>query len=278
MKGIIAALCIVAVANLLAVGAFVGWLKTSDRLDLERLRKVREVLAPTIAQEKQKKAEADATAAAEKVKAEEEAKRQRPPLTAEQQLIVRMEASQAEEQRAARLRTEAEALQRGLQEERQKLDASTKALIDARTRFEALQRETAELVGSAQFTKAVSVLTGLKPAEAKSALQQILDGATASITGAGTDADASRANGSGGGLAPALSSNGAAELKPIAATPMKSETGRRQVVAYLDAMEERVRNRIIAEFVKDDPALAAELLERLRTHGVLTGVAKANER
>lgn len=275
MKGIIAALCIVAVANLLAVGAFVGWLKTSDRLDLERLRKVREVLAPTIAQEKQKKVEADTAAAAEKLKAEEDAKRQRPPLTAEQQLIVRMEASKAEEQRAARLRTETEVLQRGLQEERERLEAATKALTDAQARFEALQQETATLVGSEQFTKAVSVLTGLKPAEAKSALQQILDGTTASITGA--DAPVQKKAGAGT-IAPVLSSNGAAELRPTAVPQTKSETGRRQVVAYLNAMEERVRNRIIAEFVKEDPALAAELLERLRTHGVLTGVAKVNER
>ena len=41
-----------------------------------------------------------------------------------------------------------------------------------------------------------------------------------------------------------------------------------QVVIYLNAMENRTRSKIIAEFHKDSPALAADLLERLRTHGL----------
>jgi flagellar motility protein MotE (MotC chaperone) len=40
-----------------------------------------------------------------------------------------------------------------------------------------------------------------------------------------------------------------------------------EVVSYLNEMEERARNKIFAEF---DPALAADLLERLRTRGVTT--------
>jgi hypothetical protein len=32
-------------------------------------------------------------------------------------------------------------------------------------------------------------------------------------------------------------------------------------------MDERARGKIITEFTKDDPALAAELLEALRRHG-----------
>ncbi len=40
-----------------------------------------------------------------------------------------------------------------------------------------------------------------------------------------------------------------------------------QVVAYLDAMSARPASKIIAEFEKEDPAVAAELLENLRTRG-----------
>lgn len=40
-----------------------------------------------------------------------------------------------------------------------------------------------------------------------------------------------------------------------------------QVVAYLAKMEEGKRVKVMAEFVKEDPALAADLLERLRTRG-----------
>jgi hypothetical protein len=41
-----------------------------------------------------------------------------------------------------------------------------------------------------------------------------------------------------------------------------------QVVAYLNAMQERARTRIVDEFLKDDPKVAADLLERLRMRGL----------
>jgi hypothetical protein len=42
-----------------------------------------------------------------------------------------------------------------------------------------------------------------------------------------------------------------------------------QVVAYLNAMQERTRTKIIDEFIKDDPKVATDLLERIRTRGML---------
>ena len=42
-----------------------------------------------------------------------------------------------------------------------------------------------------------------------------------------------------------------------------------QVVAYLAKMDEGKRTKVLAEFVKDDATLAAELLERLRTRGIV---------
>lgn len=53
-----------------------------------------------------------------------------------------------------------------------------------------------------------------------------------------------------------------------------------QVVAYLARMDEGKRAKVLAEFVKEDPAVAAELLERLRTRGVTgtpTGPIAAND-
>lgn len=41
-----------------------------------------------------------------------------------------------------------------------------------------------------------------------------------------------------------------------------------QVTAYLASMDEGARTKVIAEFVKDSPAVAADLLERLRTRGL----------
>ena len=42
-----------------------------------------------------------------------------------------------------------------------------------------------------------------------------------------------------------------------------------QVVSYLNAMQERNRTRIIDEFIKSDPGTATDLLERLRTRGLI---------
>jgi hypothetical protein len=41
-----------------------------------------------------------------------------------------------------------------------------------------------------------------------------------------------------------------------------------QAVAYLNAMQERQRTKILDEFIKADPKVATDLLERLRTRGV----------
>lgn len=40
-----------------------------------------------------------------------------------------------------------------------------------------------------------------------------------------------------------------------------------QVVAYLNALSPRISSKLIAEFEKDDPAVASDLLERLRLRG-----------
>jgi hypothetical protein len=41
-----------------------------------------------------------------------------------------------------------------------------------------------------------------------------------------------------------------------------------QVVSYLNAMQERTRTKVLDEFIKSDPKVAADLLERLRTRGM----------
>ena len=50
---------------------------------------------------------------------------------------------------------------------------------------------------------------------------------------------------------------------------------RGQVVAYLNAMQPRTAAKIVAEFQKKDPALAAQLLESLRTLGLAAKAAQA---
>lgn len=48
-----------------------------------------------------------------------------------------------------------------------------------------------------------------------------------------------------------------------------------QVVSYLNAMQERTRTKVIEEFIKADPKVATDLLERLRTRGLVARVPEA---
>lgn len=48
-----------------------------------------------------------------------------------------------------------------------------------------------------------------------------------------------------------------------------------QVVAYLNAMQERTRTRIIDDFLQDQPEVATDLLERLRTRGLAARVPES---
>ncbi len=57
----------------------------------------------------------------------------------------------------------------------------------------------------------------------------------------------------------------------MASDPLK---GTDRVVSYLNAMEDRARTKIVAEFIKEDPKVAADLLERLRTRGIEVPPAK----
>ncbi len=51
MKRIWTIISILALANVLAIGGFVGWLQTSGRLNKDRMQRLRELFAPTITEE-----------------------------------------------------------------------------------------------------------------------------------------------------------------------------------------------------------------------------------
>lgn len=224
MKALWNILCIVCVANVLAVVGFVGWLMASGRLDKARLQEARTLFAETTAdRDARLKADADRVEA-EKKAAEQAAKDARPTMTAEEKLAARVEVSELDSQRSKSVASEAAALQIALREQLARLDAARRDLARERADFEAMRKRVAQEQGDAQFRRAVGVLEGLDPKPARTTLNQLIT--------AGKD-------------------------------------GSRQAVAYLNAMDERKRTDILAEFAKSDPALAADLLERLRTFGLV---------
>lgn len=210
-----------AIANLLGLAGFVGWLHSSDRINTDRLRKIREMLSVTIADEQKaldeakKKDEEDA-------KAREAAKRMEgaPESAAEKIERVKNE-DDVRQQTAVRLRREIDDLRRQLLVERQRLEDDRTALEAKQKAFEQSTAEAVKNATDEQFKQALGTLESQKAKDAQQVLKSLLDA--------------------------------------------KQEA---QVVAYLAAMQERPRGRIMTEFIKEDPKLAATLLERLRARGL----------
>lgn len=221
MKAIWTILSVLAVANLLALGALVGWLRTSDRLDVTRVREVRKLLSETVSARKAREDEAAARATADEKAAAEKAKEGQPPVGAADALSLKLAQGKADQERLDSLKREVQILRDTLQRDRVQLDAEKATLKKEREDFERARKVVAETEGNAQFKKALATLEGLKPDKAKTTLQNLID------------------------------------QKQVD-----------QVVAYLNAMQERTRMKVLDEFVKSDPKVATDLLERLRTRGL----------
>jgi hypothetical protein len=241
MKSLMKVASILAIANLLAIGLFVAWLGASNRLNIDRLRKVKEVLAPTIAAETatlaKEKAEAEKKAAADK----EATLRSGPAEDSEARLKrVSDQNAQLEFQRqrfaeeVRQLRVELDQRQQRLDQRQGELEAREKAFNEARIAAE-------EQSKSEDFQRAVGALEGQRPKDSAAVLKQLLAG-----------------TGEGGVLG---------------AAPQDAQKQRDLVVDYLAAMQERTRNKVLAEFIKEDQRLASELLEAMRTRGTSRAAA-----
>lgn len=261
MKTLWNALSIVAIANLLALGGFVGWLAASDRLDMARVREVRERLTETRAAEAERKAADQAKVEEEQRAAEAAAKAARPPMSATERVSARLEATQLDHERAARLRREVQDLQRMLAEERAILDEREAKIAARELAFQQAAAKDRALAADDQFQRALSVLTALKPQQAVGVLMELISG----------QPQAPAADFAPVGSTP--QANAAVDLATPAA--VKDESGIEKAVTYLNAMDERPRAKVMAEFVKVDPRLAAELLERMRTRTQFAGVSSS---
>lgn len=244
MRALWTGLCVLAIANLLAIGGVVTWLFVTGRLDKDRMTRLREVLGQTVEQERSL---LDAAAAEMEAATQAAALAERElqaPLSAAEQLHVRLDLSEVDHQRIERLRQETRDLTVTVDRDQQRLAEERRQFEAEREAFDRMRAQLATVEGSAQFRKAVGTLQGLKPDEAVAILMQILQ----------------RPGDQAGSVVPSS--------VPDQEVPA-FEGGPDQVVAYLNALQERSRNKIMSAFTTADPALAADLLERLRTRGLI---------
>ncbi|MBK7405776.1 MAG: hypothetical protein IPJ41_14440 [Phycisphaerales bacterium] len=235
MKRLLTAIAVLAVINLLGIGGALGWLAATHRLSRERLDAVRAILHETIPEEQarlakeQKDAEAAAAALPEPLPAT-------PPVPSEQLVGLQQESSRAEEFRAQRLERDNRDLARTTALEFQRLDRERQAFEKERDDFSAMRARLAAVEGEKQFKTAVSVLAeGVKPAEAASILRQLIDG----------------------------------QVNVLSSGETRGLSGMDRAAAYLNAMDSIARGEVMSQFAKSSPQVAAELLERIRTFGLL---------
>jgi len=229
MKALWTLISVLAIANLLAAVGFIGWLVSNDRLNKDRVQTIRAMLSTTVAQEAAAKAaEEDA---AKKAVAEQAAAARLaiPPDRAATKIEQQRAKSEVDHISKVRLDSELRSLQEFLVRENDRLQELERTLTQRESAFAAERKKIRDTEGAEQFKKVLSTLAGVKPKEATSILNEILQ-----------------------------------QRKPD------------EVTAYLNSLDERVRSKIIAEFNKTDPKVAADLLERLKTYGITPSVAEAS--
>lgn len=220
MKRIWMILSTIAVANILAMGGLVGWLKMTDRLNRDRFEAVKAIFKTTLAQDVQGLAAEKAAMETAKQAAAADAKAAIPPSTASDIIAEKQLTEEHGLHVLLRQQQELTNLRNALMNQLADLERREQELATAKAAFELERKRIADTEGTAQFKAALATIESQKPKDAKSMLRALMD-------------------------------SGQAE----------------QAVAYLARMDESKRSKVVAEFVKDDPQLAASLLEKLRTRG-----------
>ncbi|MCA9293664.1 MAG: hypothetical protein KDA20_07615 [Phycisphaerales bacterium] len=210
-----------AIANVIGLVGFFGWLKASDRISGERVETVRAMFSKTIAEELRNKALEDAAKAAEERQLQETGRIGRIPLSAEDRVAIIREYEELTREHQQRMQRETQDLRDALAQDRAQLAQERADFLAMKDAFEKERALLAELEGAEQFGRTVKLYESVKPDAARSMMQALLDAGE-----------------------------------------------KRQVVAYLNAMKPATATKIITAFQGDDPALAADLLEGIRTHGL----------
>lgn len=174
MKTLWTIISILALTNLLAIVGLLLWLKSNDRLDGERVQRIREILSMTIAEEKLKKEEADKTAADEKAKADAVAKRTGPSRPATEVIDANRENLEANQASLQRLREEIKQLQQALAKQQADVQRDREIVEATRKRVEAKEAEINKVARDQQFQQALAALEAQKAPAAKQVLQSML--------------------------------------------------------------------------------------------------------
>lgn len=163
MKTLWKSLSFLAVVNLLALALFAGWLWQSDRVDFERIERVRAMFATTITAEQQAAADADVDAEAQAEIDRLAALQDNPPLPSAARIQQVGLANDEAQQAVRRVQDETVQLRAQLEQRIAQLEAS-EATFDARVKaWEQSIIEERDRRIDEQFQKTVKQYESLPP-------------------------------------------------------------------------------------------------------------------
>ncbi len=172
MKTMIRALTIIAILNLCAILAGVGWLMMTQRMDKARFTDVVDALKETIPQEAARIKAEEAEAA--RLEAEKEPDLPEVAMSADELNTVRVELTQIDRARLERMQREIRDLRDTLRRERALLASERTDLEKEQADFDAMRERLAEIEGSEQFTKALNSISQMAPKDAMTTLDSLI--------------------------------------------------------------------------------------------------------
>lgn len=168
-------LSFLAVINLLGLTLFTAWLWQSGRLNADRLRSVRDLLAPTVAEAAAAEAAALEQAQAEAQEAQEVARRENPPLASARQIAYLDQDAELAAHSRRRLEASKEQLLEQLDRTMAQLDAKEQELAALRAEWDASTRTERERNSDVQFQKTVKLYESLDSKQAKGMLLDLVE-------------------------------------------------------------------------------------------------------
>ncbi len=174
MKSLWMIVSTIALANLLALAGFVGWLGVTGRLEGDRVERLRQMFARPVDAEAAEVLALIVADAAAKEHARQDEKLAVPPIPAADRLARDQAESELATQQMLRRQREIDDLGSQLLRRQDELDIREKALQTRIAAFDAQKQKYLEIEGAAQFQSALATLEGLKAKEAKATLEAMM--------------------------------------------------------------------------------------------------------
>ena len=175
MKTIWTFISMLAVAQMLAVGAGVGWLVASGRLSGERVVELRDRLKETVTAEQQRLDAEAAELEAQQSEAVEQARFEGEPLTADERIAQDRVATLEARQRVMAYKEQETRIREALNSDFERLAAEREALAQRIAAFESRTRAYEQLQRDEHFQNAFEALQGQQPKQAKNVLMALFD-------------------------------------------------------------------------------------------------------